>query len=66
MPALDSIATYRKRAAEMEMLAAETRFPRMREAYLRMAEEWSLLAESLDRQTRRTGGSQEARPSPGR
>ena len=56
MSPLDHIAVYRKRAAEMEMLAAETKFPRMSESYLRLAEEWNLLADSLERQARRAGG----------
>ncbi len=49
MSALDHVDLYRKRAAEMEMLAAETKFPRMRESYLRLAEQWNLLADSLER-----------------
>ncbi len=57
MSPLDHIAVYRKRAAEMEMLAAETKFPRMRESYLRLAEEWTLLADSLERQARPAAGS---------
>lgn len=50
MSTYEHISVYRKRAAEMEMLAAETRFPRMRDAYLHLAEEWNLLADSLERQ----------------
>ncbi len=49
MSALDQISVYRKRAAEMELLAAETKFPRMRESYLRLADQWNLLADSLER-----------------
>ena len=49
MSALGQISVYRKRAAEMELLAAETRFPRMRESYLRLADQWNLLADSLER-----------------
>ncbi len=56
MSPLDHIAVYRKRAADMEMLAAETKFPQMRESYLHLAEEWILLADSLERQARRAGG----------
>jgi hypothetical protein len=61
MSSFEHISLYRKRAAEMEMLAAETRFPRMRESYLRLAEEWNLLAESLERQARGAGWPSEAR-----
>ena len=38
------------------MLAAETKFPRMRESYLRLAEEWNLLADSLEQKIRRAEG----------
>ncbi len=55
MSHVDHIALYRKRAAEMEMLAVETRFPRMSQSYLRLAEEWNLLADSLERQARASG-----------
>ncbi len=55
MTRLDHINLYRKRAAEMESLAAETRFPSMRGSYLRLAEEWTLLADSLERQARDAG-----------
>jgi hypothetical protein len=65
MSSFEHISLYRKRAAEMEMLAAETRFPRMRESYLRLAEEWNLLAESLERQARGAGWSPE-QPRPER
>ncbi len=50
---LEHISLYRRRAAEMEILAAETKFPRMRESYLHLADEWNLLAEGLERQARR-------------
>ncbi len=46
----EQISLYRKRAAEMEMLAAETKFPSMRSSYLHLAEEWNLLADGLERQ----------------
>ena len=61
---LEHICLYRKRAAEMEMLAAETKFPRMRESYLHLADEWNLLAEGLERQARRVGepGAEAALP----
>ncbi len=49
MSAHDHVSLYRKRAAEMELLAAETKFPRMRESYLRLADQWNLLADSLRR-----------------
>ncbi len=55
MNRLDHINLYRKRAAEMEMLAAETRFAGMRDSYLHLAEEWNLLADSLERQARASG-----------
>jgi len=55
MSRFDQITLYRKRAAEMEMLATETKFPAMRESYLRLAEEWNLLADSLERQARASG-----------
>lgn len=55
MSSFEHIGLYRKRAAEMEMLAAETRFPGMRDSYLRLADEWNLLAESLERQARGAG-----------
>lgn len=55
MMRLDQISLYRKRAAEMEMLAAETRFSAMRASYLRLADEWNLLADSLERQARASG-----------
>ena len=50
---LEHISLYRQRASEMEMLAAATKFPRMRESYLHLADEWNLLAEGLEQQTRR-------------
>jgi hypothetical protein len=55
MSQADHIRLYRKRAAEMEMLAAETQFPRISQSYLRLAEEWNLLADSLERQARASG-----------
>ena len=55
MARLNHIDLYRKRAAEMESLAAETRFAGMRGSYLRLAEEWNLLADSLERQARAAG-----------
>ena len=55
MECFEHISLYRKRAADMEMLAAETRFGQMRESYLRLATEWNLLADSLEDQARRTG-----------
>ena len=57
-PSLQQIGIYRRRAAEMEMLAAETKFAQMRQSYLRLAEEWNLLADSLEDQFRRCGGRQ--------
>jgi hypothetical protein len=51
----DQINLYRKRAAEMEMLAAETKFPSMRASYLHLADEWGLLADSLQRQALAAG-----------
>jgi len=62
MSHFDHISLYRKRAAEMEMLAAETKFPPMRTSYLRLAEEWNLLAESLERQARASGVASPERP----
>jgi hypothetical protein len=56
-PTLQQIDLYRRRAAEMEMLAAETKFGQMRQSYLRLAEEWILLADSLEDQLRRAEGS---------
>ena len=50
MTRLDHIDLYRKRASELESLAAETRFEGMRGAYRHLAEEWNLLADSLERQ----------------
>ena len=36
-------------------MAAESRFAGMRSSYLRLAEEWNLLADSLERQARASG-----------
>jgi hypothetical protein len=55
-PSLHQIGIYRRRAAEMEMLAAETKFAQMQQSYLRLAEEWTLLADSLEDQMRRAKG----------
>ena len=55
MSRIDHINLYRKRAAEMEMLAAETKFVQMRESYLRLATEWDMLADSLERQAGASG-----------
>ncbi len=62
MTRLDHIDLYRKRAAELESLAAETRFEGMRGAYIHLAEEWSLLADSLERQAI-ASGLEPSRPS---
>jgi hypothetical protein len=62
MSRFDHIGLYRKRAAEMEMLAAETKFPPMRASYLRLAEEWNLLADSLERQAQASGVRPPERP----
>ncbi len=59
MSRLDHINLYRKRASEMEMLAAETRFDQMRASYLHLAEEWNLLADSLERQADVSGSRPE-------
>ncbi len=55
MTRLDQIDLYRKRAAEMEMLATQTKFPSMRASYMRLADEWNLLADSLHRQALSAG-----------
>jgi hypothetical protein len=55
-PSFHQIDIYRRRAAEMELLAAETKFAQMRRSYLRLAEEWILLADSLEDQLRRASG----------
>ncbi|HEY5409742.1 MAG TPA: hypothetical protein VIJ94_03340 [Caulobacteraceae bacterium] len=61
MSRIDHINLYRKRASEMEMLAAETKFAQMRDSYLRLAEEWDLLADSLERQASASGAWPEAK-----
>ena len=60
------IEVYRKRAAEMELLAAETRFAAMQQSYLRLAEEWRMLADSLEDQLRRGGGTRDIGQDAGR
>ena len=46
---------YRRRAAELEELAARTRIPSSREQYLRLAEEWRHLADSSEALAERWG-----------
>ncbi len=46
---------YRRRASELEELAARTRIPASREHYLRLAEEWRHLAESTEAMSERWG-----------
>ena len=66
MSRIDHINLYRKRASEMEMLAAETKFDQMRASYLRLAEEWNLLAASLERQAAVSGARPETNSADGR
>lgn len=47
--------TYRRRAAELEELAACTRIPSSREHYLKLAEEWRNLADSTEAMSARWG-----------
>ena len=65
-PPLQQIEVYRRRAAEMELLAAESRFAQMQQSYLRLAEEWRLLADSLEDQLRRAGRARKPSRDAGR
>ena len=47
--------TYRRRAAELEELAARTQIPSSREHYLKLAEEWRHLADSTEAMSERWG-----------
>lgn len=52
-----SVDLYHKRAAELELLAAETKLTHMREYYLRLAGEWRMLAASHEKQLSRFGST---------
>ena len=47
--------TYRRRAAELEALAARAQIPSSREQYLKLAEEWRHLADSTEAMAERWG-----------
>jgi hypothetical protein len=53
--AVQHCEVYRRRAAELEELAARTRIPSSREHYLRLAEEWRHLADSTEAMSERWG-----------
>ena len=54
--ALQQSVMYRRRAAELEELAAQTDAPSSREQILKLAEEWRRLAESTEAMSERWGG----------